>query len=104
MLSIAFASPIRRLLLVMLGVTCFLALRTQAQTVPDPRSPVTLAAYYLCGGAGQRCCPWNTCNSGLACNANGICRTCGGSGDICCSGNTCSAGLTCTGGRCTAPP
>lgn len=57
----------------------------------------------LCGGAGQTCCVGGTCNSGLACNANGICRTCGGSGNICCSGNTCSAGLVCTNGRCSAP-
>lgn len=147
MLSIAFASPIRRLLLVMMGVSCFFALGTQAQTVPDPcatapaseaaavgnsQSSIQLAAY-LCGGAGQRCCPLNTCNSGLVCNSNGICRTpcggagercctggtcnspnlacnssgicrtCGGSGDICCAGNTCSSGLVCNGGRCTAP-
>ena len=56
-----------------------------------------------CGAAGQRCCPNQTCDDGLACNTNGVCRSCGGDGDICCAGNTCSSGLACKSGRCTAP-
>jgi hypothetical protein len=146
MLSIADSSAFRRLLLVALLASCLFALSLQAQTASPPcenapvpdfsvdapaQSPIQLAAIPCgaagqiccpgsycnsglacnsngicrvpCGAAGQRCCTNQTCNAGLACNSSSICRTCGGNGDICCSGNSCSSGLTCTGGRCSPP-
>lgn len=99
MLSIAVRVFPRRLLLLALLACCLFALKVQAQMIPAPQ----LAAAFLCGGAGQTCCLNRTCNAGLACNSNNICRKCGGNGDICCANNICSSGLTCQGGRCTAP-
>jgi hypothetical protein len=48
-----------------------------------------------CGGAGQPCCLGGSCNFGLECNENGVCRTpCGGEGERCCSYG-CDPGLIC---------
>jgi hypothetical protein len=90
MVSIARAFSSRRILLLALLACCLFTLKVQAQTVPLPQFVAV-----LCGGAGQSCCPFNTCNSGLVCNSNGICRNpCGAAGQRCCDG-TCNAGLAC---------
>jgi hypothetical protein len=148
MLSTADGSACRRLLLTAALAGCLFASLAMAQTSPVPcemgpvldfttaagtESPIQRATTVPCGGAGQPCCPVNSCNIGLvcnsngicrtpcggagerccpnqtcdnpslACNSNGVCRTCGGDGNICCAGNTCSSGLVCSGGRCTSP-
>jgi hypothetical protein len=69
---------------------------------------VLLAACYQpletdCGATGQACCDGTTCNAGLVCGADSLCRACGGEGQGCCNGTTCSTGLTCdTAGVCRA--
>jgi hypothetical protein len=102
--SLAKRFPVCCLLAAALVLLCPFALSAAPAAAPDfcvvPRAPepgmpqaVAQLAAYVCGAAGQRCCPLNTCNSGLVCNANGICRTpCGLPGQSCCPGNQCTFG------------
>lgn len=48
-----------------------------------------------CGAEGQGCCGATGCNANLLCDKQAICRSCGGAGEGCCAGATCAFGLEC---------
>lgn len=61
-----------------------------------------------CGQVGEQCCPGNSCNGGLLCNARGRCQVdtrCGGANQPCCNfigGPLCNSpdSLTCVNNQC----
>jgi hypothetical protein len=67
----------------------------------QPNVGQTSQSLTTCGGAGQPCCYGSSCNEGLRCNSNNICRRpCGGLGEPCCSNSVCNTGLGCYSGVC----
>lgn len=74
---------------------CFAPADSQQEEADESVAQTDQGLTLICGGPGEVCCSGlQSCNVGLRCNENNICRKpCGNVGERCCSGSTCTLGI-----------